>query len=196
MNTTRILSLSLLAVSIFLAYFLFNSVKTDIDNTERIARTEERVINKLKMIREAQLAFQKVNGRYTGKWDELMAFVDTGNFYITVRKEEIISLAYGVDSVVVQIDTIGTILVKDSIFAPTKYPGFELASLPLIPGTEGKQFEMWADKIDKSGVMVDVVEVRDVAPVNPGRKETNEVVNRKPLRFGSRTNITTTGNWE
>ncbi len=196
MNTTRILSLSILAVAIFLAFYLYNSIKTDIDNAERIERTEEKVINKLKMIREAQLAFQKVNGRYTGKWDELMAFVDTGSFYITVRKEQIIALDYGADSIYVEIDTIGTVLVKDSIFSPAKFPDFEIASLPLIPGTEGKQFEMWADKIEKSGVMVDVVEVKDVAPVNPGRKETNEIHNRKPLRFGSRTNITTSGNWE
>jgi len=196
MNTTRILSLSILAFAVFLAFYLYNSIKTDIDTAERITKTEERVINKLKMIREAQLAFQKVNGRYAGKWDELMAFVDTGSFYITVRKEEIIPLAYGVDSVYVEIDTIGTVLVKDSIFSQAKFPGFDLAALPLIPGTEGKQFEMWADKIDKSGVMVDVVEVKDIEPVNPARKESNEIYNRKPLRFGSRTNITTSGNWE
>ena len=44
--------------------------------------------------------------------------------------------------------------------------------------------------------MVDVVEVRDVAPVNPNRNEENEAKNRKPLRFGSRTDVTTAGNWE
>ncbi len=196
MNTTKILSIVVLVVALGLGYYLFNSIKTDIDTTERISKTEARVINKLKMIREAQVAFQKVNGKYSGDWDELLAFIDTGSFYITNRTEIIIPLDYGADSIYVEIDTIGTVLVRDSIFTPQKFPSFDLATLPLIPGTEGKKFDMWADKIDKSGVMVDVVEVRDIAPVDPARKESNEITNRKPLRFGSRTNITTSGNWE
>lgn len=196
MNTTKILSIVVLVVALGLGYYLFNSIKTDIDTTERIARTEARVIDKLKMIREAQIAFQKVNGRYTGNWNELLAFIDTGSFYITVRHETIIPLDYGADSVHVEIDTIGTVAVQDSIFTPRKYPNFDLATLPIIPGTDGARFEMWADKIEKAGVMVDVVEVRDTKPVNPARKESNEITNRKPLRFGSRTNITTSGNWE
>lgn len=196
MNTTKILSIVVLVVALGLGYYLFHSIKTDIDTTERIARTEARVIEKLKMIREAQIAFQKVNGRYTGNWNELLAFVDTGSFYITVRRETIIPLDYGADSVYVEIDTIGTVAVQDSIFTPRKYPNFDLATLPLIPGTDGARFEMWADKIEKAGVMVDVVEVRDTKPVDPARKESNEITNRKPLRFGSRTNITTSGNWE
>lgn len=196
MNTTKILSIVVLIVALGLGYYLFHSIKTDIDTTQRIAATEARVINKLKMIREAQIAFQKVNGRYAGQWDELIAFVDTGSFYITERHETIIPLDYGADSVYVEIDTIGTVSVKDSIFSSQKYPNFDLASLPLIPGTDGKKFDIWADKIDKAGVKVDVVEVRDIAPVNPARKETNEIYSRKPLRFGSRTNITTSGNWE
>ena len=196
MNNTKILSIVVLIIALALGYYLFNSIKTDIETTERIARTEARVINKLKMIREAQIAFQKVNGKYSNNWDELLAFVDTGSFYITERRETIIALDYGADSVYVEIDTIGTVLVMDSIFSQKKYPGFDLAALPLIPGTEGKRFDIWADKIDKAGVMVDVVEVRDIAPVDPARKESNEITNRKPLRFGSRTNITTSGNWE
>ena len=195
MNTTKILSIVILVIALALGY-LFSSIKTDIDTTERIAKTEARVINKLKMIREAQVAFQKVNGKYSGNWDELLAFVDTGSFYITNKTEIIIPLDYGADSIYVEIDTIGTVLVKDSIFSPSKFPNFDLATLPLIPGTDGKRFDMWADKIDKAGVMVDVVEVRDIAPVDPARKESNEITNRKPLRFGSRTNITTSGNWE
>lgn len=196
MNNTKILSIVVLIIALALGYYLFNSIKTDIETAERIAKTEARVINKLKMIREAQIAFQKVNGKYSNNWDELLAFVDTGSFYITERRETIIPLDYGADSVYIEIDTIGTVLVRDSIFNAQKYPGFDLASLPLIPGTEGKRFDLWADKIDKAGVMVDVVEVRDIAPVDPARKESNEITNRKPLRFGSRTNITTSGNWE
>jgi len=196
MNTTKILTYVFLAVSLGLAYFLFNSIRTKIDEAERIATMESRIIEKLKMIRDAEISFQAVKGNYTNSWSELTSFLDTGSFYITERKETIIPLPYGADSVYIEIDTLGTVPVVDSIFTRSKWPNFDLQTLRHIPGSNGKEFALWADKIEKSGVMVDVVEVRSVAPVNPARKESNEINTRKPLRFGSRTQVTTAGNWE
>ena len=196
MNTTKILTYVFAVVSLGLAWFLFSSIKTKIDQEELIATSEARVIEKLQMIREGQIAYQAVNGKYTAKWDELLSFLDTGSFYITERTEVIIPLDYGADSIRIEIDTLGTVLVRDSLFTAEKWPNFDLQTLKFVPGTNGKEFAMWAEKIDKSGVMVDVVEVRDTAPVNPARKEDNESNIKKPLRFGSRTQVTTAGNWE
>ncbi|MEQ9423689.1 MAG: hypothetical protein RJQ09_04670 [Cyclobacteriaceae bacterium] len=196
MNTTKILTYVFFVVALGLGYFLFNSISSKIAEEERIALMEARVIEKLKMIREAQIAFQAVNNRYTNSWDELTSFLDTGSFYITERTEVIIPLSYGADSIYVEIDTLGTILVQDSLFTRDKWPNFDLPTLMFIPGSDGKQFEMWADKIEKSGVMVDVVEVKNIAPVNPIRSEDSDRNDRKPLRFGSKTQVTTSGNWE
>ena len=55
---------------------------------------------------------------------------------------------------------------------------------------------MWAGETEKGGVSVNVVEVRNTKPFDPNRKESNEANINKPLRFGSRTSITTAGNWE
>jgi hypothetical protein len=195
MNPTKILTIVLFLVSIGLGYYLFNSIKYKIDEEENISKSEARVINKLKMIRDAQLAFMGVNGKYTGSWDSLLSFIDTGKIFLTQRKEEIKMLEYGEEVTTVIIDTLGSISVRDSIFSQRAYPNFNLATLPLIPGTEAR-FEMWASKINKSGVMVDVVEVRDTKPVDPQRRESNESNIKKPLRFGSQTSITTAGNWE
>lgn len=195
MNPTKILTIVLFLVSIGLGYYLFNSIKFKIDEEENIAKSEARVINKLKMIRDAQLAFMGVNGKYTGSWDSLLSFIDTGKIFLTQRREETKLLEYGVEETTVFVDTLGSILVKDSLFSPTTYPNFSLSTLPIIPGTDAK-FEMWASKINKGGVMVDVVEVRDTKPVDPRRKESNEANIKKPLRFGSKTSITTAGNWE
>jgi hypothetical protein len=195
MNPTKILTIVLFLVSIGLGYYLFNSIKYKIDEEENISKSEARVINKLKMIRDAQLAFMGVNGKYTGSWDSLLSFIDTGKIFLTQRKEEIKMLEYGEEVTTVIIDTLGSISVRDSIFSQRAYPNFNLATLPLIPGTEAR-FEMWESKINKSGVMVDVVEVRDTKPVDPQRRESNESNIKKPLRFGSQTSITTAGNWE
>ncbi|MFT7034988.1 MAG: type II secretory pathway pseudopilin PulG [Cyclobacteriaceae bacterium] len=196
MNMTRIVSIAALIVSIILAVFLYNSIFDSINEAERIEKMENKVKNKLMMIREAQKAYQSVNGQYTSDWPKLLNFIDSGNFYIVSRIENIITLDYGADSSYWEIDTLGTKSIRDSLFSVTKYPKFDLASLPYTLGVEGKKFGMWADQIDKNGVGVDVVEVWNTAPVNPIRKEKNDARTKKPLRFGSRTSVTTSGNWE
>ncbi len=192
MNLTKILTIVFILISVGLAYFLTDSIKKDIEEEGRIANIEAQIINKLKMIRDAQIAYQTVNGNYTSDWDKLISFVDTGRIYITQRREHIITLEYGADSVAVEIDTLGTVSVKDSLFSRTKYPNFNLQRLPYVPGTE-KEFEIYADELNKSGVNVDVFEVKDPDPVNPLRRAKT---GRGPLRVGSRTEVTTAGNWE
>ena len=196
MNQTKILSIVFFLVSIGLAVYLWNTIFSSINEAERIEKMEAQIIEKLKMIREAQIAYQSVNGRYTSDWDKLLSFVDTGRFYITERREIVIPLDYGADSIYIEIDTLGTKLVRDSVFKQSNYPKFDLNTLAYVPGAENKKFDMRADKIDKSGVRVDVVKVRNTVPVDPGRREDNEANTKKPLRFGSRTSVTTAGNWE
>ncbi len=191
MNVTKILTIVFYLVSIGLAYFLVSGIANDIEQEKVIRSVEAKVIDKLMQIREAQQAYRAVNGAFTSEWDRLVNFVDTGVLYITERKETVIQLDYGADSVYVEIDTLGSVPVKDSLFSSD----FQVKQLPLVPDSD-KQFLIWADKINKSGVMVDVIEVVDPEPVDPTRNEENEIKNRKPLRFGSRTDVTTAGNWE
>lgn len=194
MTPTRILSIALFIVALGLAYYLFDSIKFKIDEEERITKIEERIIEKLKMIRDAEIAYQAVNGRYTSDWDKLMAFVDTGSLYNISRQERVIMLDYGADSTVVTYDTLGTVSVRDSIFNANRYPNFELDRLPYIPGGEGEKFELYADQLIKgTGATVNVFEAKDVVVVNPMRRTENSV---GPLRVGSRTEATTQGNWE
>lgn len=197
MSTTRILTIVFAITSIGLAYYLFDSINSSIQETKRIERIEKAVIEKLKMIREAQIGYKAVNGQYTSDWDKLLNFIDSGSFYLVERTETIITLDYGADSTFVEIDTLGTVPVRDSLFTADKYPNFNLETLAFVPGNEeGAKFQMWADKITKAGVKVDVVEVWNPAPVDPARDEESEFNTKKPLRFGSRTSVTTAGNWE
>jgi hypothetical protein len=194
MNLTKILSIVFLVIAIGLAYFLVNSIKYEIDEAKRLELIESNVINKLKLIREAQIAYQSVNGQYTSDWDKLIAFIDTGHFYLTQRTELIETFEYGAEKVTVLIDTLGQVLVKDSVFSVNKYPNFKSEDLPFKPGTQRKvKFDIFADKIQRGNVTVDVFEVKDPKPDNPKRREKN---NEKALRVGSRTDVTTAGNWE
>ena len=75
-------------------------------------------------------------------------------------------------------------------------PGINVRAMGEIPGNPGKMFDIFVGRVDKGGLKVDVIEVRDPNPINPIRKESNEQKARKPLRFGSRLDVSTAGNWE
>ncbi len=269
---TRIFSIITLLIAIILAYFLVSSIKFAIDEEKRISKSEAIVIEKLKLIREAELVYQEVNSRYTNNWDTLINFIEHGKYYVTKRSERIVELAYGADSIIVTIDTIDIIPAKEYIFIKnhdifiadngefveffvkqgqairkgqklysmisstngkrvnqmSKVSGVitslenisanakitkgdlvmqvreekfslktDISQLAIIPLTNPPaKFDLFADRIEKNRLMVNVIEVRDTKPVDPTRKEDNEANNKKPLRFGSRTEATTAGNWE
>ena len=194
MNKLKLYTYVTLVVALGLAFYLVNSIKFSIDEEARITTAESKVINKLKLIREAQIAFQSVNGEYANDWDSLLNFIEKGEIFLIQRREETVLLDYGAEETTLYLDTLGSISVLDSIFSP--YPNFDAQSLVYVPGYDNVKFEFWASKIEKGGVEVDVVEVRNPKPFDPDRKEENEANINKPLRFGSRTSITTAGNWE
>lgn len=269
MNLTKILTIVFTVISLYLAYFLYSSIQSVIDTKELITSTEQAVIDRLKLIREAEVVFQEQNGRYTANWDSLINFINNGQVPITQRREIITQLAYGGESVKVEVDTLGFISAKERIFrknytlaaadngifqgfkvkvgdqviknqkaysllvgdkvneppfqekgiiqtlADIKVgdqinrgmivisymdyifnPNIDLSTLSLVPGTDGVKFDIFAGKVDKNGLKVDVIEVRDPKPIDPKRKESNEQKARKPLRFGSRLDVSTAGNWE
>lgn len=261
---TRILSIVFLLVAVYLGYYLFDSIKSVIDEEKYIQRTENAIIEKLKLIRDTEVAYQLVHDKYTSDWDSLISFLDSGTIYITERREEIIPKEYGVEEVIVHIDTVGTMPAKEYVFTEMyiltasdtgvivdldfqvgdqitknfqlyslqtpeklfkvksqyegevtniyvkentkvnkgdliaeivryKYPlNTNITRLPYVPGTETK-FDIFADEINRSGVWIDVFEVKDPKPVNPERRANN---NEKALRVGSRTDVTIAGNWE
>lgn len=194
MDKNKIYTYSTLLLAILLAGYLVNSIKTSIDEEERITTMESKIINKLKMIRSAQISYESINGEYTSDWDKLINFIDSGKIYLIQRREETIMLEYGAEETTLYLDTIGSISVIDSLFSNS--PNFSSKSLAVVPGLENVKFKMWSGRIEKGGVLVNVVEVRNPKPIDPNRKESNEANIHKPLRFGSRISITTAGNWE
>ena len=194
MKNLKLYTYATLLLAAGLAFYLVNSIKYSIDEEARINAAEDKVIEKLKMIRDAQIAFQSVNGKYANEWDSLLNFVENGNIFLIQRREETVLLDYGAEETTLYLDTLGSVTVIDSLFS--SIPNFKASNLIFVPGYENVKFEIWASKIEKGGVEVDVVEVRNPKPFDPNRKESNEANINKPLRFGSRTSITTAGNWE
>lgn len=194
MSSNRIFFIVFLLTAAAATVYLINTINSSIQQSSRIEEAEKKIISQLKLIRQAESAFVSVNGRYTSNWDSLVNFVKNDVFYVTEKTETIYEIPYRPDSIVVNIDTLGTVPVYDSLFA--KVPNFDVNRLPYVPGYENVKFKAYANKIDKSGLMVAVIEVWNPKPVSPERDEDSEYTTRKPLRFGSQFSVTTAGNWE
>lgn len=193
MNLTRILTLAFLLIAGGIAYYLYDRVKFSIDEEERVAAVEAQVIEKLRFIRDAQILYKDARGQYTSDWSKLKSFIDTGTVYITQRREITTLLDYGAEETTIEIDTLASIPVRDTLFSRANYRKFDVDNIEEVPVT-GEDFELFADKIDRNNVEVSVFEVKDPAPVNPERRGEDAIVG--PLRVGSRTEVTTSGNWE
>jgi hypothetical protein len=194
MNVTKVLSLVFFAIAAFLGYLLWKGVDDVVEEEKRIARLEAATIEKLGMLRDAQLAYQASNGKYASTWDSLRNFIENGTIWMVQRKETTKLLDYGAEEITVKLDTLGSVGVMDSLFNTRKYPDFNIDLLPVVPGSGGKQFEFFANKIEKNGgYLVNVFEIRDPSPVSPDRRANN---NEKALRVGSRTDASTEGNWK
>jgi len=194
MNSTRIFFIVFLVTAVGASVYLFNSINSSIQQSARIKEAEKKIIAQLKLIREAELAYISVNGEYTSDWKKLIEFINKGVFYVIEKKETIVEESYGVEKVTVEIDTLGTVPVYDSIFA--KYPNFDADRLPYVPVYKNVKFNIATNKIDKNGIKVAVIEVWNPKEVNPERDEDSEYTSKKPLRFGSQYSVTTSGNWE
>ena len=194
MNLTKVLSVVFFAVAAFLGYLLWKGVDDVVEQEKRVALLEAATIQKLEMLPDAQVAYQASNGKYASTWDSLRTFIETGTIWIVQRTETTKLLDYGAEEINVSYDTIGSITVMDSLFSAAKHPDLKLDLLPVVPGSGGKQFEFFADKIEKTGgYKVSVFEIRDPAPINAERRANN---NEKALRVGSRTDASTEGNWK
>ena len=191
MNLTKILTITFFLLAVLVGYFLYDGINATIEEGKEIERVENMVKAKLSLIRDAQIVHQSVVGDYADTWEKLIAFADTGVIYLIQRREEITMLAYQQEKSEFFYDTLGSVLVKDSLFAP----GFDVTSLPELPHSPGKYFSLYAKDSIRSGVSVDYIEVVDTYPFDRTRKDDSEIENRRPLRFGSRTDITTSGNW-
>ena len=75
-------------------------------------------------------------------------------------------------------------------------PNVDIAKIGEVPYEPGTKLNIFAGKVNKSGLIVDVIEVVDPKPADKSRKEANENKARRPLRFGSQLDASTTGNWE
>ncbi len=181
-----------------LSYTLFSVIMNPIRfNTEKNIRSED-VIQRLKDVRKAQIAFKEVNRYYASNFDELIPLIDTGVFTILQRRDEELKYYNKLyrefqlkDTTF--IDTLGYASIKDSIFGEN----YNLQNLRFIPHAQGSELELRAGKIKSGSLTVQVFEAK--APKEEYLKglDVDLVKNAsKDLIVGSMTSAKINGNWE
>lgn len=201
-----VVNLVLWVIIFVLGYLTFMSVYGEIQFNKLKEKRYAVVIERLKDIRDAELAYKQVNGKFTDNFNDLVKFIDNGQFTITQRRDSTIkdiemTKQFGVDMFkdIVVIDTLGKRSVKDSLFgADTRYK--EMMNVPV--GEPGAKFKLQAGMLDDIAVFeasVDKSVILYDQDKNFVEKEKQVVsvdgVNGPALTVGSMTEINTTGNW-
>jgi hypothetical protein len=204
----RIIKSVLWVLIIVFAYKVYGSINGPIEFNKVKNERYLKVIDKLKDIRNAQIAFKSVNGIYSNNFDSLISFIDAAQ-YTLIQKRDSSFLEYDrtfrIDMLreVVVIDTLGFASVKDSLFGNSnRYKN--MASIP-IDGVD-ENFKIKSDVIDKNGYNVPVFEVRvskDVVLFDQNKDLLKQEkglmsvdgVNGPDIVLGSLSEVSTNGNW-
>lgn len=132
-----------------LGYLLVESIAKPIRFTKEQTARYDVVIQKLKDIRTAQMAYKDQKGEFTGSMDTLINFVKSDSL-ILIKKfgeipEEMLGTITEREAVLKGIITRDTIRVGvlDSIFTI----GYPIDSLRYIPYSEGREFAMAAGEV-------------------------------------------------
>ncbi len=193
------------AVFAYLDYYVIDS---RLDYEKKKSRIETHVIQRLKDIRKAQLAYLKENGKFASSFDSLSYFLKNGELTLikrlgslpdTVPTDEM-ARELGIISPMPEGMTdeqamMSGLIIRDTIQvqaltyifneddARTRKTPFYVDSLPNVPFASHR-FEMNSGTIESGGVRQPVFEVFDPKPFDT------------PLKVGSLTEANTSGNWK
>lgn len=191
-----------------LGYATYMSVYGEIQFNKLKEKRYAIIIEKLKDIRDAELAHRQVTGKFTDNFDNLVKFVDTAKYTITQRRDSTVkdieaTKRFTVDMFkeIVIIDTLGYVSVKDSLFgADTRYK--TMMNLPEGAGEPGAKFQLKAGMLEQIPVFEASVQKSVILfdqDKNLVKKEEQVVsvdgVNGPTLKVGSMDEVNTNGNW-
>tara|TARA_B100001115_G_C15753114_1_gene368422 strand:- start:225 stop:857 length:633 start_codon:yes stop_codon:yes gene_type:complete len=208
MNAKKI-TLILIPVNIILAFFVYNSISSEVEFNkvakERIAEN----VQKLKDLRTLQIAFKRENEAFADNFNSLMNFLQNDSTRIvkmegvndTLIDGEEISDELALKLGLIKRDTI-YVSAMESIFdenyinsRDNNYP-FDINSLNIIPFTN-KQYNIDANVIEKGKVSVQVFEISATyKDIFYGLDAENKKYDLNSLlKVGSMTEASLNGNW-
>ncbi len=211
-----VISIVLWVIILFLGYTLYKSVMGPVEFNKVKEARYAKVIENLKDIKVSELAYQEIEGKFTGSFDSLVRFLDTAKYAIIERRDTSYAdveknKAFGLDPEKggyykedIIIDTLRFESVRDSLFKNSdRYK--TMMNIPLEIAN-GAKYELKAGKLEKNESFYSVFEARVAKEIilsdqNPDllnqEKQLVAVdgINGPYVRVGSMNDIDTSGNW-
>lgn len=195
----------------YLGYSTFMSVYNPILFNQVKEKRYAKVIEKLVDIRDSELAYNEVNGKFTDNYDSLVKFIETGKYAIIERRdstivdEELTKLYRGVEMKkdIRIIDTLGFVSVKDSLFKSSdRYK--TMMNVPFAK--EGTKFKLEAGELGDVGEKISVFEASILKSdilfdqdkdyiLQENQVNSVEEIKGNAIRVGSMSEVKTNGNW-
>ena len=199
-----IISIVLIALAAFLVYKINFEIQKPVQFNKEKKVKYAKVIKNLKVLRDAEVAYKRVTGKYTADGEALIQFIEKDSFAITQVKNvpKTIDVGGGITKEIEEriVDTLGYEPVRD-IFKGTNYK-----NMLQIPGTD-QQFKIEIGEIEKiAGLKAPVFEIKvDKALILKGMdmnliKQEREAIGGEEIRgeyvrVGSLGEVSEDGNW-
>ncbi len=174
----NLINIGLTIVVFVMAFLLYKTIADPIAHQKEINRREQAIIERLEKVREAQLAFKDITGKFANSWDTLINVMRNGEVNVEIQ--------YG------DADDSTTVFRKEIIKKPiyqelfSDYPLDSIFFVPFINDT----FDIATGEVEKNGVLLPTFQITDPAPYNERRVENNNA-----LRVGNLFEADYNGNW-
>ena len=199
------IALILIPLNIILAYFVYNSINSEVE-FQKIAKVRiAENVQKLKDIRAVQIAYKSKYQGFSDDFDSLIVFLNTDSLAVIKSEGEApdsLTELQALQAGLISRDTVyvaakSHIFNADYLTTRDENYSLDLEQLRYIPYAENKSYEIDAGSIEKGKVMVQVFEVSaQYGDVLIGLNAENKKYDLQGLlRVGSMSEASLNGNW-
>ncbi len=198
------IALILIPLNIILAYFVFNSIDSEVE-FQKVAKVRiAENVQKLKDLRQVQIAYKKVNNTYANNFESLLDFLENDSMAIIKAIGETpdsLTDAQALELGIISRDT-AYVLAKETVFDEAYLNSrnekftLDLTELTNVPHSD-EIYSVDAGMVEKGKVAVQVFEISTTyGAVFTGLDAENKSYELdKSLKVGSMDEASLNGNW-
>ena len=198
------IALILIPLNIILAYFVYNSINSEVEFQQVAKVRVAENVQKLKDLRQVQIAYKKVNNTYSNNFESLIDFLENDSMAIVKAIGETpdsLTDAQALELGIISRDT-AYVLAKETVFDEAylssrneKFP-LDLSALTSVPHSD-QNYSVDAGMVEKGKVVVQVFEISTTyGAVFTGLDAENKSFELgNLLKVGSMDEASLNGNW-
>ena len=202
--TAKQIVLILIPINILLVYFVYSSINSEVE-FQKVAKVRiSENIQKLKDLRQVQIAYKKVNHTYANNFESLIDFLENDSMPIIKaigETPDTLTDAQALELNIISRDT-AYVLAKETVFdnvylnSRNEKFSLELAALTQVPHSD-KNYNINAGIVEKGKVLVQVFEISATyGAVFTGLDAKNKSYELDGLlKVGSMDEASLNGNW-